>query len=123
MNASFYLMAGAILAIASPWAARAQDATTPPTTIEQRLAALESAVAKLDTQLALEISRPSAAGGGSPIALESRVMSLERTVERLVTDVQRAERLAESASRAASDAQRDAMRAEQAARDAAMRSR
>lgn len=122
MNAIVALVAGGTLVVASAWGARAQDAPTQATTIEQRLNALERAVATLDTQLAREITRPSAAGG-SAIALESRVTSLERTVERLAMDIQRAERLAESASRAASDAQRDAMRAEQTARDAAMRNR
>lgn len=100
--------------------ASAQGGAGAPTT-EQRLAALESAVATLDTQLSLEIARPRAAGGD--ITLEARVTALERTVERLAVDVQRAERLADNAVRAASDAQRDAMRAEQAARDAVMRSR
>lgn len=113
---------GWALAIAlAPCSAYAQQGGGAPTTVEQRLAALERAVATLDTQLSLEIARPEA--GGANMTLEARVAALERTVDRLATDVQRAERLADSAARAASDAQRDAMRAEQSARDAAMRSR
>jgi hypothetical protein len=110
-----------ILAAVPQCGAHAQAAPAAPTTIEQRLGALEKAVATLDTQLSLEIARPDA--GGVNMSLEARVAALERTVDRLATDVQRAERLADSAARAASDAQRDAMRAEQSARDAAMRSR
>jgi hypothetical protein len=101
--------------------AHAQERPAAPTTIEQRLGTLERAVATLDTQLSLEIARPDA--GGANMSLEARVAALERTVDRLATDVQRAERLADSAARAASDAQRDALRAEQSARDAAMRNR
>jgi hypothetical protein len=111
----------AMLAAAPVCGTQAQDRPAPPTTIEQRLGALERAVATLDTQLSLEIARPE--GGGANMSLEARIAALERTVDRLATDVQRAERLADSAARAASDAQRDAMRAEQSARDAAMRSR
>jgi hypothetical protein len=111
----------ALLAAAPLCGVHAQDGPAPPTTIEQRLSALERAVATLDTQLSLEIARPDA--GGANASLESRLAALERTIDRLTTDLQRAERMADSAARAASDAQRDAMRAEQSARDAAMRSR
>lgn len=121
MTRSLHWCAAAVLAGAAAWHAQAQDRPAAPATVEQRLGALESAVATLDTQLSLEIARPNAAGVN--VSLEARIAALERTVNRLAMDVQRAERMADSAARAASDAQRDAMRAEQSARDAAMRSR
>ena len=116
------LTAGAAVALA--WIAFAQE--PPPAqnaTTEQRLAALEAAVATLDTRLGLERTRRADDAGQSDVGLSARITALERAVERLTADLQRAERLADSASRAASEAQRDAMSAEQAARDAALRAR
>jgi len=110
--------AGIVLA-ASPLA---QEAPREGQTIEQRLAALESAVATVDTRLARETTRPGAAAE-SDLSLSARITAVERALERLTLDVQRAERLADSAARAASDAQRDASQARQDARDAVMRSR
>jgi hypothetical protein len=91
-------------------------AQPPPRTLDERVAALESSVATLDTRLGLESTRPPDLGGESGLALQGRVNALERTLERLATDVQRVERLAENAAR-------DAMAAQQMARDAAMRVR
>lgn len=121
MNATVFALVIGTLALATAWSAPAQQPPARTPTIEQRLGALESAVATLDTRLAREVARPGA--GPNATTLEGRMLALERTVDRLAADLQRAERLADSAARAASDAQRDAMRAEQAARDAAMRSR
>ena len=116
-------VAAAGFAAALAWAAFAQEAPREQSPIEQRIAALESAVATLDTRLALERSRPGRDAGQSEVALSARVTALERTVERLAADLQRTERLADNAARAAADAQRQAMRAEQLARDAALRAR
>ena len=123
MNRTARSWAVAALAVALCSSSPAQDENeaAEPTAIEQRLAALEAAVATLDTRLALEVTRPR--GGDTDIGLEGRVLALERSLDRLTTDVQRVERLADNAARAAGDAQRAAMRAEQAARDAALRSR
>jgi hypothetical protein len=116
------LTAGTALALA--WVGFAQE--PPPAqsmTTEQRLAALEAAVATLDTRLGLERTRRGDDAGQSDVGLSARVTALERAVERMTADLQRAERLADSASRAAGEAQRAAMRAEQAARDAVLRAR
>lgn len=97
-------------------------AQPPAATLEERVRALESAFATLDTRVARQPSRTGTTGE-SDIALSGRITELERAVERLASDVQRAERLADNASRAASEAQRAATSAQQAARDAAMRTR
>ncbi len=94
----------------------------PPTT-EERVTALESALATLETRFGLESTRQPNLGGESGLALQGRVTTLERSLERLAVDVQRVERLADNAARDAAAAQRDAMSAQQRARDAAMRAR
>jgi hypothetical protein len=114
----------ACTAVALAWAAFPQQLPPAPgATIEQRLAALEAAVATLDTRLALQSTRAGDDAGRTEVGLSGRITALEREVERLTADLQRAERLADSAARAAGEAQRDAMSAEQAARDAALRAR
>lgn len=123
MNTIVRTFAAASTVAALVSATHAQDAPSEQPTVEQRLEALETAVATLDTQLALERTRPGDDPGLTEAALSAKVTALERAVERLTADLQRAERLADNASRAAGDAQRQAMRAEQAARDAAMRAR
>jgi hypothetical protein len=94
-----------------------------PLTTEERVAALESGLATLETRFGLESTRQPTLGGESGVALQSRVTTLERSLERLAVDVQRVERLAETAARDAAAAQRDAMSAQQMARDAALRAR
>jgi hypothetical protein len=119
-TAARFLIAGTAIALAL--AVFGQE-PAQRTTTEQRLAALEAAMATMDTRLGLERTRSGDDAGQTDVGLSSRITALERAVERLTTDLQRAERLADSAARAASEAQRDAMRAEQAARDAALRTR
>ena len=91
-------------------------AAQPPRTIEERIAALESGLATLDTRFGLERARPADVGGESGVALAGRVTALERSLDRLATDVQRVERVADAAARDAASAQRDAMEARQLAR-------
>ena len=118
-------------AVVAAWAVGAYPQDAPaqrPTAerlaeLEAAVTRLESAVATLDTRLALQSTRPGENPGQSEVALAARVMTLERNVERLSVDLQRAERVAGDAARAASAAQRDAMNAQQAARDAALRAR
>jgi hypothetical protein len=98
-------------------------AQSRPLTTEERVIALESAVATLETRFGLESSRQPTIGGESGVALQARLTTLERSLERLATDVQRVERLADMAARDAAAAQRDAMTAQQLARDAMMRVR
>ena len=115
LGSSIALAAVSVLALAA-----AQPRT--PTT-EERVTALESALATLETRFGLESTRQPNLGGESGLALQGRVTTLERSLERLAADVQRVERLAETAARDAGAAQRDAMTAQQMARDAAMRVR
>ena len=98
-------------------------AQPPARTMEERVDTLESTVATLETRLGLESSRQPNLGGESGVALAGRVNTLERSLERLATEVQRVERLADTAARDAAAAQRDAMTAQQIAREAAMRVR
>ena len=91
-------------------------AQPPPRTVEERVAALESSLATLETRFGLERSRPADIGGETGLALAGRVTALERSLDRLATDVQRIQRVAEAAARDAASAQRDAMEARQAAR-------
>jgi hypothetical protein len=93
-------------------------AQPPPRTIEERVAALESGLATLDTRFGLQSTRPADLGGESGVALAGRVTALERALERLTADVERVARVAETAARDAATAQRTA---EQAAREAALR--
>ncbi len=98
-------------------------AQSPRPTTEERVAALESALATLETRFGLQSARPPDFGGESGLALAGRVTAIERSLERLAADVQRVERLADTAARDAAAAQRDATSAQQTARDAAMRAR
>jgi hypothetical protein len=92
-----------------------------PRTVEERVGALESSLAALETRFGLESSRQPNLGGESGVAIAGRDQTLERSLERLTTEVQRVERLADTAARDAAAAQRDAMTAQQMAREAAMR--
>jgi hypothetical protein len=107
------VLAGA-LALAQP----------PPTqrgpTLDERVESLERGFASLSTRFELRDSALPSAPGGS---LEPRIADLERSLDRLVTDLQRLERQVDNAYREATDARREAMNAERAARDAQMRVR
>jgi hypothetical protein len=105
----------------------APQAGQRPPTIEERVTALERDVASVRTRFELRESQQIAAPSS---ALEPRVTSLERTLERLAMDLQRVERMADnaqrqadSAARAADYAQRSAQDAERIARDAQLRAR
>jgi hypothetical protein len=117
------IILGCSLALAALSALAFAAAQPQPRTIDERIASLEAAVATLDTRLGLESSRQPNLGGESGVALQGRVTTLERNLERLAADVQRASRLADQAARDAASAQRDAMAAQQVARDAALRAR
>lgn len=104
--------------IALTVSAAAQQRPADGLTIEERVAHLEAGLATLDTRLARVATRPGDDAGQSELALSGRITALERAVERLAADVQRAERLADTANRAAGEAQRNA---QQALRDAALR--
>jgi hypothetical protein len=110
---TFLRCCGAAVALCLLALAAAQP---PPRTIEERVAVLESGLATLETRFGLERTRPPDIGGESGLALAGRVTALERTLDRLATDVQRIERVADAAARDAAAAQRDAMEARQAAR-------
>jgi hypothetical protein len=113
---------GAIGALAAVALASAQEPLRAPT-LEERIVTLERDLAAIETRVGLESTRAPTFGGETGTALAGRVDAVERSVERLVADIQRIERLADSAARAAAEAQRDATAAQQAARDAAMRAR
>lgn len=106
---------GALAALTMLTLAAAQP---PPRTTEERVAALESGLATLETRFGLQTTRPIDIAGESGLALAGRVTALERSLERLATDVQRISRVAENAARDAANAQRDAMEARQAAQRA-----
>ena len=91
-------------------------AQPPPRTTEERVAALESGLATLETRFGLQASRPIDIAGESGTALSARVGALERSLARLATDVQQIQRVADTAARDAANAQRDAMEALRAAR-------
>jgi capsule polysaccharide export protein KpsE/RkpR len=107
-----FLAAASLVALAP--AQQPPDRQRTPT-LEERVTALESSLATLDTRLALERSHIGDDAGQTELALSARVQSLERLVERLTIDMQRVQRVADDAARAANAAQRTA---EQAARDA-----
>ena len=94
-----------------------------PRTMEERVDSLESALATLETRFGLESSRQPNLGGETGQALAGRVTTLERSLDRLSTEVQRVQRLADTAARDAANAQREAMTAQQLAREASMRAR
>ena len=87
-------------------------------TLEERVAALESGLASVDTRLGLARSPVGDDAGQTELALSGRIQALERMVERLAVDLQRVQLTSEDAMRAAGTAQRTA---EQAARDARLR--
>jgi len=93
-------------------------AAQQPPTMEERVATLESALATLETRFGLQSTRQPNIGGDTGIGVESRVTALERSLERVVADVDRVARLADMAARDAASAQRAA---EQAQRELALR--
>ena len=69
--------------------ALAQEPARPRApTLEERVAALESSVATLDTRLGLTRSRAGDDAGQTELALSGRIQALERTVDRLSVDLQ-----------------------------------
>jgi hypothetical protein len=106
-----------VLVLLAP--AFAQPPPKPPT-LEERVTALEKGLASVSTRLGLRESL--APTGASDAGLAARVATLERTVDRLATDLQRIAIQADNAARDASQARSDAMAAQQIARDAALRS-
>ena len=100
----------------------AQEPQRAPT-IEERIVALERNLAAIETRFGVESTRAPDLGGESAAGLAARVDAVERSAERLATDLQRIERLADTAARDAAQARRDATAAQQAARDAALRTR
>lgn len=91
-------------------------------TLEERVAALERAVASLDTRLdARTVGRSEDVPAPGAAALEQRVAQLERTLAMLRADIDRIARTADTALRTATDAQRTAAIAEREARNAASR--
>jgi hypothetical protein len=112
----------AVAIIAGALAASAQE-PRQPLTAEERIVALERQLASLETRFGLESTRPPNLAGETPAGLAARVDAVERSVERLASEVARVARVADNAARDASQAQRDASAAQQAARDAALRAR
>ena len=111
-----------LLLMACAYAAAQQDEQDDrELTLEERVEALERAVASLDTRLEARTTGVRPSGGNDSLA--QRVIDLERTIMALRTDLQRVDRTAANAARAATDAQRTAALAERIARDAATRVR
>lgn len=96
-----------------------RSASDDPPTLEQRVAALEREVARLDTRLDNRTIGRGQPGAGDVSVLVRRIDQLERSIGMLRSDVARIERSAEAAQRIASDAQRRAAAAENAARSGA----
>jgi uncharacterized protein DUF3359 len=107
---------GAALALLT--LAGAQEPRQP---VEERIGALERAVATLDTRLGLRSAAEPVGSADRDYALTARVDSLQTSIDRLANDIQRVERMADNAMREASEARREAMNAERTARDAMMR--
>jgi hypothetical protein len=114
--------AAALAAFAIFALTNAQEPLRAPT-LEERIDELERSLASIDTRFALQTARVPDVGGESTAALAARVDAVERSVERLATDLQRIDRLADTAARDAAQARRDATAAQLAARDAALRAR
>ena len=95
----------------------------PERTLEERVTALEQAVASLDTRFGLRGSADALDGADRGVAILTRVNELERSLNGLRADLERIARQSDTALREASQARRDAMTAQQLARDAMSRSR
>jgi prefoldin subunit 5 len=102
--------------------AQAQETAAEPT-LAERIATLERQVASLDTRFAAQSTLDNDDDADRGVTLTNRVDALERSLERMISDLHRLERQSESALRAAEQAQRDATTAQQLARDAASRPR
>ena len=114
--------AAALAALAVLALTNAQEPQRAPT-LEERIVELEKSLASIDTRFGIQTARSPDFGGESATALAARVDAVERSVERLTSDLQRIDRLADTAARDAAQARRDATAAQQAARDAALRTR
>jgi hypothetical protein len=106
--------------VSAAWTVGAQDQQSEPT-LEDRLAALEMTVTRLEARL--DLNRTFDDTSGERVTMSSRVTALERSLDRLLGDIQRVERQSDTAFREAMQARRDALTAQQLARDAANRLR
>jgi hypothetical protein len=106
--------------VSAAWTVGAQDQQSEPT-LEDRLAALEMTVTRLEARL--DLNRTFDDTSGERVTMSSRVTALERSFDRLLGDIQRVERQSDTAFREAMQARRDALTAQQLARDAANRLR
>lgn len=113
-----YLIAALVPALAVSSFASAQQPANEPTT-EERVVALERALADLDKRVQGRGSAAPGALASSDVALAGRIEQLERAVDRLSGDLQRVERQADNALREAAEGRRTAENAERLARDAA----
>ena len=104
-------------AVAQPPATQPQGQR--PSTIEERVAALERGLASVTTRFDVrEAAVPPAAASATSGMLEGRVSTLERTLDRMQQEIQNVQRSADSAQRAADSASRDAADARRQAQDA-----
>jgi Alanine-zipper, major outer membrane lipoprotein len=104
-------------AAAQPPAQLPQGARPP--TLEDRVAALERGLASVTTRFDIrEAAVPPQSGVQNNAAFETRVSSLERSLDRLQQEIQNTQRAADSAQRAADSASRDAADARRTAQDA-----
>jgi phage shock protein A len=118
-------VSAAFLCVSSASAQEPAQQREAQPSLEDRVTALEHQLASLETRFEARTT-PGVGGAGEPSRYSSisiRVDQLERSLNRLTNDVQRAQRQADDALRAASQAQRDATAAEQLARQAANRIR
>jgi hypothetical protein len=93
----------------------AQPSRDDERTIEERMDALERALASLETRFDIAATLGESRG---PAAEEARIMALERELERVVMELERVRREIDAAAREATQARREAAAAQQAARAA-----
>ena len=97
--------------------AQSQPGARPPT-LEDRVGALERALASMTTRFDVREAAVPPSQSSSQNAFESRVSNLERTIGQLQQQLQNAQRSADSAQRAADSASRDAADARRTAQAA-----
>ena len=97
-----YLIAALVPALAVSSFAGAQQPANEPTT-EERVVALERALADLDKRVQGRGSAAPGALASSDVALAGRIEQLERAVDRFSGDLQRVERQADNALREAAE--------------------
>jgi predicted RNase H-like nuclease (RuvC/YqgF family) len=116
------LLVVAVLAVGALTRAAAQQAENE---LDARLTAIESAIARLDTQLTLRTTPETGSMSGTDRSIESmrRIDTLERELAALTATIGRLERELDSVRREAAAATRQAAAAERAARDAVNRLR